>query len=90
MYMGFACSSVGKESPCSVGDQPLDWQDALEKEMRAHSSILAWKVSWMEEPDRLLSMGLQRVGHDSATNTYLLIHITRESLIIIYICVCAC
>ena len=34
------------------------------KEMAAHSSILAWKIPWMVEPGRLLSMGSQRVGHD--------------------------
>ena len=42
----------------------LDWEDPLEKEMAAHSSILAWKIPWTEEPGRLLSMGSQRVGHD--------------------------
>ena len=42
----------------------LDWEDPLEKEMAAHSSILAWKIPWMAEPGRLLSMGSQRVGHD--------------------------
>ena len=36
----------------------------LEKEMATHSSILAWKIPWMEEPGRLQSMGLQRVGHE--------------------------
>ena len=36
----------------------------LEKEMANHSSILAWKIPWMEEPGRLQSMGSQRVGHD--------------------------
>ena len=36
----------------------------LEKEMAAHSSILAWKIPWMAEPGRLPSMGLKRVGHD--------------------------
>jgi len=35
-----------------------------EKAMALHSSILAWKIPWMEEPGRLQSMGLQRVGHD--------------------------
>ena len=40
----------------------------LEKEMTTHSSILAWKIPWMEEPGRLQSMGLQRVGHDWATS----------------------
>ena len=37
----------------------LGWEDPLEKEMATHSSILAWKVPWMEEPGRLQSMGLQ-------------------------------
>ena len=41
----------------------LGWEDPLEKEMAAHSSILAWKISWMAEPGRLLSVGSQRVGH---------------------------
>ena len=44
--------------------QSLGWEDPLEKEMAAHSSILAWKIPLMAEPGRLLSMGLQRVGHD--------------------------
>ena len=42
----------------------LGWEDTLEKEMATHSSTLAWKIPWMEEPGRLQSMGLQRVGHD--------------------------
>ena len=42
----------------------LGWEDPLEKEMAAHSSILAWKIPWMVEPSRLLSMGSQRIGHD--------------------------
>ena len=44
--------------------QSLDWEDLLEKEMATHSSTLAWKIPWTEEPGRLQSMGLQRVGHD--------------------------
>ena len=44
--------------------QFLGWEDPLEKEMATHSSILAWKISWMEEPGRLQSMGSQRVRHD--------------------------
>ena len=44
--------------------QSLGQEDLLEKEMATHSSILAWKIPWMEEPGRLQSMGLQRVGHD--------------------------
>ena len=42
----------------------LGWEDPLDKEMAIHSSTLAWKISWMEEPDRLHSMGIQRVRHD--------------------------
>ena len=42
----------------------LGWEDPLEKEMAIHSSTLAWKIPWMEEPDRLQSMGSQRVGHN--------------------------
>ena len=41
----------------------------LEKEMATHSSVLAWRISWTEEPGGLQSMGSQRVGHDWATNT---------------------
>ena len=44
--------------------QSLGWEDPLEKEMAPHSSILAWKIPWMEETGRLQSMGSQRVGHD--------------------------
>ena len=42
-----------------TGVQPLGGEDLLEKEMATHSSILAWKIPWMEEPGRLQSMGLQ-------------------------------
>ena len=44
--------------------QSLGREDLLEKEMATHSSILAWKITWMEEPGRLQSMGSQRVRHD--------------------------
>ena len=42
----------------------LGRKDPLEKEIATHSSTLAWKIPWMEEPGRLQSMGLQRVGQD--------------------------
>ena len=44
--------------------QSLGREDPLEKEMATHSSILAWKIPWTEEPGRLQSMGSHRVGHD--------------------------
>ena len=46
----------------------LVWEDPLEKEMATHSSTLAWKIPWTEEPCRLQSMGSQRVRHDWATS----------------------
>ena len=42
----------------------LGQEDPLEKEMATHSSVLAWRIPWTEEPSRLQSMGSQRVGHD--------------------------
>ena len=50
--------------------QSLGWEDLLEKEMATHSSILAWKIPWTEEPDRLQSMGSQRVGHSCAISLF--------------------
>ena len=52
--------------------QPLGWQDPLEKGMAEHSSILAWRISWTEEPGELKSMGSQSVGYHWATNTFTL------------------
>ena len=42
----------------------LGWEDPLEKEMATHSSTLAWKISWAEEPGRLQSTGSPRVGYN--------------------------
>ena len=44
--------------------QSLGQEDSVEKEIATHSSILAWKIPWTEEPGWLLSMGSQRVRHD--------------------------
>ena len=54
---------VGKESPCSAGDLDLilGQEDPLEKEMATHSSTLAWRILWREEPGRLQSMGSQEL-----------------------------
>ena len=75
--------SAGKESACNAGGtgdmgRYLDWDNSLEKEMAAHSSTLAWKIPWTEEPGELQSMGSQRVGYDWATKTY---HLYMESKI---------
>ena len=50
--------------------QSLGQEDPLEKGMATHSSILAWRIPWTEEDDRLQSVGSQRVGHDWATFTF--------------------
>ena len=47
----------------------LGWEGPLEKEMATHSSTLAWRIPWTEEPERLQSMGSQRVRYDWATDT---------------------
>ena len=48
----------------------LGWEDPLEKEMATHSSILAWRIPWTEEPGGLQSMGSQRVGQDWVTSHF--------------------
>ena len=42
----------------------LGWEESLEKEMAAYSSVLAWRIPWTEEPGGLQSMGSQRAGHE--------------------------
>ena len=54
--------------------QSLGQEDPLEKEMATHSSTLAWKIPWTEEPCRLQFMGLQRVGHDWVTSLHFFFH----------------
>ena len=44
--------------------QSLGWEEPLEKGKATHSSIPAWRIPWTEEPGRLQSLGLQRVGHN--------------------------
>ena len=69
LYITYNASLVAQRLKCL----PLMWEtrvrslgreDPLEKEMAIHSSILAWRIPWTEEPGGLQSMGLQRVGHD--------------------------
>ena len=61
-----------KNPPANAGDasSTLGWEDHLEKETAIHSSILAWKIAWTEEPGGLQSMGMQRVGQDGETNEH--------------------
>ena len=58
-HLGFPCGSEDKVSACNAGDRGsiLGLGRSLEMEMATHSSILAWKIPWMEEPGRLQSIG---------------------------------
>ena len=61
--MGFPHGSVGKNLPAmqEAWVQSLGWEDPLEEGMAAHSSVLAWRIPWTEEPGGLQSRGSQRV-----------------------------
>ena len=69
--MGFPGGQMVKNIPAM--QEPRVWflsgEDPLEKRMPTHSSILAWRISWAEEPGGLQSMGSQRDGHNLVTNT---------------------
>ena len=65
--MGFSGGSDSKEFTSNKQEtwvRSLGQEDPLEKRLATHSSILAWRISWTEEPGRLQSMESQRVGHD--------------------------
>ena len=67
--MGLGASLVAQlvKNPPAVQEtwvRSLGWEDPLEKGLATHSSILAWRIPWTDEPGRLQSIGSQRVGHD--------------------------
>ena len=66
IILGFSGDSDGKELPAmwETWVQSLGWEDPLEKRTATHSSILAWRIPWTEEPGRLQPMELQRVRQD--------------------------
>ena len=76
----FPGDSDGKESACSAGDRiwSLHRDDPLEKGVATHSSILAWRIPWTEEPGGLQSLRLQRVLHNWATNTHSFIPLSKK------------
>ena len=67
-FLGFPGGSDGKESTCNVGDLGSipDWEDPLEEGMATHSSILAWRIPWTEEPGGLQPIRSRTVGQDRA------------------------
>ena len=66
VFLGFSGGSMVKSPPAKKETwvQFLSWEDPPEKEMATDSSILAWRISWTEEPCGLQSMGSKRVGND--------------------------
>ena len=69
MLAGFPGGAGGKELACQcrrckTWGQALGWENSLEEVMANHSSILAWKISWTEEPSGLQSIGLHTFGHN--------------------------
>ena len=64
----------------------MGWEYALEKETATHSSVLAWKIPWTEEPNRLQFMGSERVGYDRAIFTlHIILEYTSMSEIQFYV-----
>ena len=66
IYWGFPSGAMVENPPVmqETWVQLVGWEDPLEKGMTTHSSILAWRIPWTEEPGGLQSMGSQGVGHD--------------------------
>ena len=66
LFSGVPWWLSSKESACNAGDPGLipGSGRSLEKGISTHTSVLAWRISWTEEPGRLQPMGSQRVGHD--------------------------
>ena len=64
--LGFPGGSDSKQSACKAGDlgSVLGWEDTLGEGVAIHSSIIAWEVSWTEEPGGLQSIASQRVRYD--------------------------
>ena len=64
----------------------MGWEYALEKETATHSSVLAWKIPWTEDPDRLQFMGSERVGYDRVIFTlHIILEYTSMSEIQFYV-----
>ena len=66
----------------------LGWEDPLEEGMAIHSSILAWRIPWTEEPGGLQSMGLQKVGHDWSNLAHTRMNMYRINQILSWCCTC--
>ena len=80
LRLGFPGGSIVKNLPAmqelqEMQVQSLGWEDPLEKGLATHSSILAWRIPWIEEPGGLQSMGSQRVRHNRSDFAHMHTHI---------------
>ena len=64
LFISFCCSDILNLGVQETWVRPLGWEDPWRRKWQPHSSILAWKISWTEEPGGLQPMGSQRVRHD--------------------------
>ena len=85
--LGFSGGSDSKESPSvrEIWVQFLGQEDPLEKGMAVHPSILAWRIPWTEEPGRLQSMGLERVGHDDTVAVLNNVQVTKLTFLVLFV-----
>ena len=92
--MGASLEAQKKRNPHAIQEtwvQSLGWEDPLENGVATHSSILAWRILWTEEPGGLQSMGLQRVRYNCATFTLKKTTFFFFILILKYSClICQC
>ena len=101
LTLGFPDDSDTQESACNAGDLGLipGWEDPLEKETATYSSILAWRIPWIEEPDRLIVHGIKKSRtrlsnfHCSlflTLDSIVFMHMSAQCLHIKYIYICYC
>ena len=85
ILLGFPRGSDSREFDCYVGDPGSipGLRRSLEKGMAVHSSLLAWRIPWTEEPGGIQSMGSKTVRHDWATNTFTFSDISDITIIVI-------
>ena len=76
-WWGFPVAQTVKNLPAM--QETWGWKDPLEKGMATHSSILAWRIPWTEDPGGLQSMGSERFGHDWASITFTFHTINRKA-----------
>ena len=85
LTLGFPGDSDSQESACNAGDLGLipGWEDPLEKETATYSSILAWRIPWIEEPDRLIVYGIEK-SRTRLSNFHCSLFLTLDSIVFMH------